>query len=36
MRVRKYPTWTLPDGKREGVMTLEELAKATGFAPPAK
>ena len=29
--VRKFPTWMLKDGKHEGVMSLEDLAKSSGF-----
>ena len=31
--VRRYPTWVIGSGRYEGVMTLEEIAKASGFAP---
>jgi hypothetical protein len=33
--VRRYPTWVIKGSRYEGVLTLEELAKASGFTPPA-
>ena len=33
--VRRYPTWVIASKRFEGVMTLDELAKASGFTPPA-
>jgi hypothetical protein len=33
--VQKYPTWVIGGRKHEGVMTLTELARLTGFAAPA-
>jgi hypothetical protein len=34
--VRKFPTWVLRGQKHEGLMSLEQLAQASGFAPAAK
>jgi hypothetical protein len=33
--VRGYPTWVLGGFRHEGVMTLDELARASGFLWPA-
>ena len=33
--VRSYPTWVIGSERREGVLTLEELARLSGFAGPA-
>lgn len=32
--VRKYPTWVIGGARYEGVMALDDLAKASGFQPP--
>jgi hypothetical protein len=32
--VRKYPTWVIGRARYEGVLGLEELAKASGFQHP--
>jgi hypothetical protein len=32
--VRKYPTWMIRGTRHEGVMTLHDLAKASGFELP--
>ena len=34
-RVHSYPTWVIGSERREGVLTLEELARLSGFAGPA-
>jgi hypothetical protein len=34
--VRRYPTWIIKDARFEGVLTLEELARASGFEAPRK
>jgi uncharacterized membrane protein len=33
--VNSYPTWTIKGGRREGVLSLDELARASDFTPPA-
>jgi hypothetical protein len=33
--VRKYPTWIIRGTRYEGVMTLDGLAKASGFQAPS-
>jgi len=33
--VRSYPTWVIGNQRREGVLTLEELATLSGFTAPA-
>jgi hypothetical protein len=33
--VRKYPTWVIRGTRYEGVMSLEEIAKAAGFTAEA-
>ena len=30
--VRRYPTWLIAGQRHEGVLTLDELARASGFA----
>lgn len=32
VRVRAYPTWVVGGQRFEGVMTLAQLARASGFA----
>lgn len=32
--VRAYPTWTIGTTRFEGVMTLDELARASAFVAP--
>jgi hypothetical protein len=34
--VRKYPTWIIAGKRYEGLMTLAELASASGFAEAAQ
>jgi hypothetical protein len=29
--VRRYPTWVIADKRFEGVMTLDDLARASNF-----
>ena len=31
LAVRSYPTWVIGTQRREGVLTLEELARLSGF-----
>jgi hypothetical protein len=31
--VRRYPTWVITGSRYEGVMSLEDLARASGFEP---
>jgi uncharacterized membrane protein len=31
--VRSFPTWTIQGRRREGVLSLDDLASASGFAP---
>ena len=31
--VRRYPTWIIKGGRYEGVLGLEDLARASGFTP---
>jgi hypothetical protein len=33
--VRRYPTWVIGGSRHEGVMSLDDLAKASGFTPPS-
>lgn len=33
LAIRAYPTWIVGNQRREGVMTLDELAKLSGFDP---
>jgi hypothetical protein len=33
-QVRAYPTWVIGGARLEGVLGLEELARASGFATP--
>ena len=33
--VRNYPTWVIGNRRHEGILTLEELARISGFAGPA-
>ncbi len=32
--IRKYPTWIIGGNRYEGVMSLEDLARASAFQPP--
>jgi hypothetical protein len=32
--VRAYPTWIIGSQRHEGVLTLEELARMSGFSQP--
>jgi hypothetical protein len=32
--VRRYPTWTVGGQRFEGVMSVDELARASGFPGP--
>lgn len=32
--MRKFPTWLLGGKRFEGLMTLEQIAQASGFTPP--
>ena len=36
--VKRYPTWLIAGARYERVMTLDELARASGFSatPPAR
>lgn len=34
--VRRYPTWLIAGARYEGLMTLDELARASGFSAPAR
>jgi hypothetical protein len=33
--VRRYPTWIIGGQRLEGVKTLEELGRASGFPTPS-
>lgn len=33
--VRAYPTWIVGSERREGILTLDELAKLSGYTPAA-
>lgn len=33
-QVRRFPTWLVGGKRFEGVMTLDELAEASGYRPP--
>jgi hypothetical protein len=32
MGIRRYPTWIVRGQRYEGVLSLDELARASGFA----
>jgi hypothetical protein len=32
--VRRFPTWVLAGKKHEGLMTLDQIAQASGFTAP--
>ena len=32
--IRAFPTWDIGGKRYEGVLSLEELARLTGYAPP--
>lgn len=32
--VKSYPTWTIRGQRHEGVLSLDQLARASGFVPP--
>jgi hypothetical protein len=33
--VRRFPTWIISGARFEGVLTLDEIARASGFAADA-
>jgi hypothetical protein len=33
-QVQRFPTWVIGDTRFEGVVSLEDLARASGFQPP--
>jgi hypothetical protein len=33
--IRKYPTWIIRGARYEGLIPLDELARASGFEAPA-
>jgi hypothetical protein len=34
--VRRYPTWLVGGQRHEGVMSVDDLARASGFAAASK